>query len=74
MSLKLFEDSWEEGGQEQDDTSITNTILYFSTEELSEFKKLCKVCIEKMYKNDKFENGNIPDLLLNLLKEYNENN
>lgn len=70
----LFEDDFGEGGQEIDDTQITTTILYFSDQELKEFKRLCKKGIEKMFQEDRFEKGNIPDLLLTLLREYHGKN
>lgn len=72
--MKLFDDDWGEGSQELDDTQITTTYLYFSEEEKKEFTKLAKKGIEKMFSEKRFEKGNYSDLILNLLRQYNEKN
>lgn len=72
--MKLFDDEWGEGSQELDDTQITTTYLYFSEEEKKEFTKLAKKGIEKMFGEKRFEKGNYSDLILNLLRQYNEKN
>ena len=48
MELELFIDDWGIDDSKPDDTEITTTILYFSKEELSEFKKLCKSIGKKL--------------------------
>lgn len=72
--MKLFDDDWGEGSQEIDDTQITTTYLYFSEEEKKEFTKLAKKGIERMFGENRFEKGNYSDLILNLLRQYNEEN
>jgi len=69
MIEKLFdEDYFPEGGKEIDETQITTTLLYFSDEELTEFKKLCKVGIKKMFGAEYQQKGNLSDFLLTLLR------
>lgn len=75
--MLLFEEEFGEGSKELDNTEITTTILYFSKEELVEFKKLCKNGMKIMYGSDAIQKGNLPDFLLtNLRKIYGnkENN
>ena len=50
-------------------TEITTTILYFSTEELKEFKALCKKGIKFEFKDEYQTKGNLSDLLLIILRE-----
>jgi len=71
--MKLFEDDFGVDESPEDNTQITTTLLYFSEVELKEFKKGCKDAMRKMYGIDVVAKGNISDLLLNLLKNYNEN-
>lgn len=71
--MKLFEDEFGEDNSPVDDTQITTTILYFSEEELKQFKKDAKQAMKKMFGHEVVERGNLSDLLLNLLKEYNGN-
>lgn len=68
--MRLFDDDWGEGSQEPDDTQIKTTILYYSEEELKEFKKLSKKAIEIHFKEQRFDKGNYSDLILFLLKKY----
>jgi len=69
--MKLFEDDWGLDNSPLDNTEITTTILYFSKEELANFKHLCKKGIKKEFGLDAQEKGNISDLLLTILqKEY----
>jgi hypothetical protein len=44
-------------------------MLYFSTEELKEFKALCKKGIKKEFGSEYQQKGNLSDLLLIMLKE-----
>jgi hypothetical protein len=68
--MLLFEDEFGEGNQEQDNTEIKSTLLYFSGEEHSEFKRLVKKAIESNVE-DKFKDGNISDIILIILRrEY----
>jgi len=67
--MKLFEDDWGVDNSPIDNTEITTTMLYFSTEELKQFKALCKKGI-KLEFNDEYQvKGNLSDLLLIILKE-----
>lgn len=72
--MRLFEDDWGVDNSPVDNTEITTTILYFSKEELKEFKYLCKVGIKKQYGIAAQEKGNISDYLLSILKKEYENN
>lgn len=55
------------------DLDITTLILYLSTTELKEFKHLCKEGMKKMLPETYRDEGNVPDLLLKLLREYANN-
>lgn len=71
----LFDELIESKGTEKDNTDITTTLLYFSTEELNKFKRLCKSGMMKEWGEERFSKGNISDLLLIALnKLYAENN
>ena len=67
--MKLFEDDWGINNDPIDNTEITTTILYFSKEELSQFKKLCKEGIKKEFGAAYQQKGNLSDLLLKILNE-----
>jgi hypothetical protein len=69
MNLQLFEQDWGIDNSPLDDTQITTTLLYFSKEELKEFKKLCKTAMKKEFDIDYQTKGNLSDLLLKVLKE-----
>jgi hypothetical protein len=70
--MKLFEDEFGVDESPQDDTQITTTLLYFSDTELKEFKAGCKQAMRKMFGHQVMEKGNMSDLLLQLIKKYNE--
>ena len=70
--MSLFEDEWGVDNSPVDKTQITTTILYFSEEELKEFKRLCKKGIKKEFGEDSQTRGNISDLLLKVLKQNYE--
>jgi len=67
--MKLFEDDWGIDNSPIDETEITTTILYFSKEELKEFKNLCKVGIKIEYGEEYQQKGNLSDFLLKILNE-----
>lgn len=71
--MKLFEDDWGIDNSEIENVEITTTILYFSEEELKEFKKLCKKGMAIEYPGKKNE-SNLSDFLIKILKEKYENN
>jgi hypothetical protein len=67
--MKLFEDDWGVNDSPIDNTEITTTLLYFSAEELKEFKALCKKGIRFEFKDEYQTKGNLSDLLLIILRE-----
>lgn len=67
--MKLFEDDWGTDNSPVDNTEITTTMLYFSSDELKQFKALCKKGIQFEFKNEYQSKGNLSDLLLIILKE-----
>ena len=67
--MQLFENDWGVDNSPTDNTEITTTILYFSKEELAQFKKLCKVVIKKEFGVEYQQKGNLSDLLLKILNE-----
>jgi hypothetical protein len=69
MNLQLFEQDWGVDNSPLDDTQITTTILYFSIDELKEFKELCKNGMKKEFPNNFKTNGNLSDLLLLMLRK-----
>jgi hypothetical protein len=71
--MKLFEDEWGVDKSPQDDTEITTTLLYFSKDELKEFKRLCKAGIKKEFGQEFQQKGNLSDFLLILLRKHYEN-
>lgn len=70
----LFSDEefFEEDNSPIDNTQITTTILYFSEEELKEFKALCKEGMKLKYGEQAMEKGNISNYLLDLLRTAKE--
>lgn len=71
--MKLFEDDWGVDNSPIDNTEITTTLLYFSTEELKVFKALCKKGMKLEFGEDYQTKGNLSDLLLIILKARYEN-
>lgn len=67
--MKLFADEWGVDNSPIDNTEITTTLLYFSAEELKEFKALCKKAIKKEFGIQYQLKGNLSDLLLIILRE-----
>ena len=71
--MKLFEDDWGVDNSPIENVEITTTMLYFSRQELKEFKTLCKKGIKKEFGEEYQQKGNLSDLLLKVLKEkYND--
>lgn len=66
---ELFAPEWGVDQSPTDQTEITTTILYFSKEELREFKTLCREGIKKEFGEEFQQRGNLSDLLLKLLRE-----
>ena len=71
--MKLFEDDWGIDNSPIDNTEITTTLLYFSTEELKLFKALCKKGMKLEFGEQYQTKGNLSDLLLIILKARYEN-
>jgi hypothetical protein len=67
--MKLFDDDWGVDNSPIDNTEITTTLLYFSSEELKTFKALCKKGIKAEFGGDYQTKGNLSDLLLIILKQ-----
>lgn len=72
--LKLFEDDFGKDESPEDDTEITTTILYFSENELAEFKRNAKQAMRIIYGSEASKKGNISDVLLHVLKKFNDEN
>ena len=71
--MKLFEDDWGVDNSPIENVEITTTMLYFSRQELKEFKTLCKKGIKEEFGQEYQQKGNLSDLLLKVLKEkYND--
>lgn len=68
-NLTLFEDDWGVNTDPVDRTEIVTTILYFEKEEQRAFKKLCRTGMKRMY-GDAAKEKNVPDFLLDLLKQH----
>ena len=62
-----FEDFFQKDESPIEDTQITTTMLYFSQDELKEFKALSKELIKKYY-GDNYKDGNISDLILKIFR------
>lgn len=67
--MKLFEDNWGIDNSPIDETEITTTLLYFSKQELRQFKKLCKAGIKIEFGEEYQQKGNLSDFLLKILNE-----
>jgi hypothetical protein len=67
--MELFEHDWGVDNSAMDNTEITTTILYFSKEELQQFKKLCKAGIKLEFGTEYQQKGNLSDLLLKILEQ-----
>ena len=71
--MELFEDDFGIDESPIDDTQITTTILYFSEEELKEFKNCAKAGIKHMFGQEFQQKGNLSDFLRKLVKDYQIN-
>lgn len=60
------------GGNVIDNADITTYILYFSTPEAKEFKKLLKEGIKKMLGKEAMERGNASDFIFELLQLFKD--
>lgn len=71
----FFNTTPEENNSPVDNTNITTTLLYFSEEELAEFKQLCKQGMRIEYGEERNSKGNLSDFLLLVLKRnYGKDN
>jgi hypothetical protein len=74
LKMQLFEQEYGKDNSEKDETEITTMLLYFSKEQLLEFKKLCKIGMKKFYSEEELlKSGNITDFLINQLRQKYEN-
>jgi hypothetical protein len=62
-----FEDFMQKDNSPLDNTQITTTLLYYSQDELKEFKQLSKELIKKYYGED-YKDGNVSDLILKIFR------
>ena len=62
-----FEDFMDKDNSSLDDTQITTTLLYYSQDELKEFKQLSKELIKKYY-GEEYKDGNVSDLILKVFR------
>mgnify|MGYP000495006791 FL=1 len=67
--MKLFDDEWGVDNSPIEQVEITTTMLYFSRQELKEFKQLCKKGIKQEFGEQYQQKGNLSDLLLKILKQ-----
>lgn len=67
--MKLFEDDFGEDNSPIEDINITTTLLYFSEQQLAEFKRLAKAGIKQMFGEEFQQKGNLPIFLLTLMRE-----
>jgi len=67
--MTLFDFDYGINNDPIDDTEITTTMLYFSKQELKQFKTLCKTGIKIEFGQDFQQKGNLSDLLLKVLNE-----
>lgn len=72
QELKLFEDDWGINDSPEDDTEIKMTLLYYSMPEYKEFKSLAKKIIKHHYGPRSFEDGNLSDVLLIIMRKQHE--
>jgi len=67
--MKWFEDDCGVDQSPIENVEITTTILYFSKEELKQFKHLCKEGMKAEFGPNFQEKGNLSDLLLKVLNQ-----
>jgi len=73
MDTLFNDDEFEVNNSPIDNTEITTTMLYFSTDELKLFKSLCKKGIKIEFGDEYQDKGNLSDFLLIILKQKYEN-
>lgn len=76
MAEELFSEAefFEKDNSPIDETRICYTPVYFSDEELKEFRQLCKAGMKTEYKQTELNRANVSDLLLLVLrKNYGTN-
>ena len=62
-----FEEFMDKDNSSLDDTQITTTLIYYSQDELKEFKQLSKELIKKYY-GEEYKDGNVSDLILKVFR------
>ena len=67
-NLFEFEEFFEKDQSPIENVQVTTTILYFSEEELKEFKDLSKQLIKREWGED-YKEGNISDLILKIFRD-----
>lgn len=72
MTNTLFSLDLPKNTEPREDVEITTTILYMSSQELKEFKKLAKEGIKRLFGAEFQQKGNLTDYILHLLREDNK--
>tara|TARA_Y100000592_G_C5286434_1_gene228743 strand:- start:312 stop:545 length:234 start_codon:yes stop_codon:yes gene_type:complete len=62
-----FEEQFQADHSPEDSTQVTTTILYYSEQELKEYKKYAKILLKKYWQHD-YKNRNTSDLILKMFK------
>jgi hypothetical protein len=70
--LTLFDNDIPKNNDPVQNVDITTTILYMSTDELREFKKLAKEGIKRLWGSQFQQKGNLTDYILHLMRKDNE--
>lgn len=68
---ELFAPDYGKDESPVDNTQIKMTLLYFSEEEYKEYKRLSKSAMKKVWGKDYQTEGNLSDLMLTMLKKFN---
>lgn len=68
-----FDDFMQTDQSPVDKTAITTTLLYYSQDELKEFKALAKQLLKKHYP-ETYIDSNISDLILKLFRDGSKDN
>ena len=62
-----FKEQFEVDNSPEDLTQVTTTILYYSENELKQYKDYAKILLKKYWPND-YKNRNTSDLILKMFK------
>jgi Holliday junction resolvase RusA-like endonuclease len=68
IEMFSFGDNLEKDTSPHDNTQITSTMLYFSSDELKEYKKIAKNLLKKHFPEN-YMDSNISDLILKIFRD-----